>query len=150
MFLNLSNISFIVIKIPIGLILIYIIFSESVLRRISSNSIRKLSTVVEPARSHEEPLQIFRTSESNPANHTKEHLKRFYTIPPDDKHRLFQSGGLRKSFEVDIKTFAECCIMIRQPAFEILSYLRQSDYTKPINKYVICILFNYKFCTSSK
>lgn len=124
--------------------------SETVLRRVSSNSIRKLSTVVEPVRSNEEPLHIFRTSENNPANHTKEHLKRFYTMPPEEKQRLFQSGGFRKSFEVDIKTFAECCIMVRQPALEIISYLRQSDYTKPINKYVICILFKYKFCKSSR
>ncbi|XP_033214723.1 28S ribosomal protein S29, mitochondrial isoform X2 [Belonocnema kinseyi] len=108
-----------------------------VLRRVSSNSIRKLSTVVEPVRFNEEPLQIFRTSESNPANHTKEHLKRFYTIPPEEKQRLFQSGGFKKSFEVDIKTFAECAIMVRQPALEIISYLRQSNYTKPINKYVV-------------
>lgn len=110
---------------------------ELAIRRISRNGIRKLSTVVEPQRSQEDSLQIFRTNEINPVNHTKDHLKRFYTIPPEEKQRLFSHGGFRKRFEDDIQTFAECSIMIRQPAIEIMSYLRQADYTKPVNKYVL-------------
>jgi len=31
--------------------------------------------------------------------------------------------------------------MVREPALEILHYLRTADYTRPAVRYVICILF---------
>ncbi|XP_043468307.1 28S ribosomal protein S29, mitochondrial [Leptopilina heterotoma] len=110
---------------------------ESVIRRISSSAVRKLSNVAEPARLPEEPLPLFRTNECNPVNHTIDHLKRFYTIPPNERKRLFFTNAMPKAFEVNAKTFNECSIMIRRPFLEIISYLHQCDYSRPVNKFVI-------------
>lgn len=111
------------------------------IRRISSNAVRKLSTVAEPVRlPPEEPLQLFRTNECNPINHTADHLKRFYTISPNERQRLFFNNAMPKAFVDDVKTFNECSIMVRRPALEIMSYLHQCDYSRPVNKFVMCIL----------
>lgn len=98
---------------------------------------RKFSTVLNPSRIVEEPLPIFRTSESNPTHHTQEHLNRFYTIPYEDKVSLFSHNCLPKEFSKQIKTFAECSLLVRQPAVEIISYLQNADYTRPANRYIV-------------
>lgn len=38
------------------------------------------------------------------------------------------------------KVFRELGILVRRPAVEIISYLEQTDFTKSINKYILCIL----------
>lgn len=85
----------------------------------------------------DEPLQSFRTIESNPVNHNEQHLHRLYTIPRDVTEILFQENVMPKNFYKQIDTFNECCILVRNPALEIISYLEQTDYNKPINKYVL-------------
>lgn len=100
---------------------------------------RNSSTAAPAIQIQEELPQPFRTKESNPANHTKEHLSRFYTIPQDDVKTIFVHG-IQKIYNTQIKTFNEMSILIREPAIELLTYLKQTDFTKPVNKYVICIL----------
>ncbi|XP_020281550.1 28S ribosomal protein S29, mitochondrial [Pseudomyrmex gracilis] len=110
----------------------------SILRRIQKTHGRKFSTAVE-VNEKEQVSQVcsFRTVENNPANHNADHIARLYTIPPDIQQQVFQYGGLTKAFSEQITTFQECSILVRQPAVEIISYLHQTDYTRPVNKYVL-------------
>lgn len=83
----------------------------------------------------------FRTIENNAVNHKTDHIGKLYTMPENIQRQLFQHGGFPKKFVTQATTFQEYAIMIRQPAVEIISYLSQADYTRPVNKYVLCILF---------
>lgn len=83
----------------------------------------------------------FRTIENNPVNHTTDHLNKLYTMPMEIQQHLFQFGGFPKKFVTQAITFQEYAILVRQPAVEIISYLAQADYSRPVNKYVLCILF---------
>lgn len=85
----------------------------------------------------EKQITSFRTAESNPLKHDHSHAYRYYTIPLEVKKQLFQYGGLPKYFDEQTKTFMETCIMVREPALEILHYLRTADYTRPAVRYVI-------------
>ncbi|XP_012235590.1 small ribosomal subunit protein mS29 [Linepithema humile] len=98
---------------------------------------RTFSTAVQVK--DEQPSQVcsFRTTENNPVKHNVNHLARLYTIPTDIQEQIFLHGGLTRSFMKQVITFQECSILIRQPAVEIISYLHQADYTRPVNKYVL-------------
>jgi hypothetical protein len=63
-------------------------------------------------------------------------------MPLETKKQLFQYGGLPTFFEQQTQTFMETAIMVRDPALEILHYLRTADYSRPAIRYVICILSN--------
>ncbi|XP_058830079.1 small ribosomal subunit protein mS29 [Topomyia yanbarensis] len=82
-------------------------------------------------------LEDFRTGETDPANHNKSHLSRFYTIPVDVRKQIFAYGGLPKTFERQTKTFNENCLMVRQPAVELIGYLKRTDFRKPVNRFVL-------------
>lgn len=82
-------------------------------------------------------LDDFRTHESNPSNHSTQHVGRFYTIDPDVKKQLFTYGGLPKSFALQTKTFTETCLMVREPAVEIINLLKNTDFNKPANRFVL-------------
>lgn len=106
-----------------------------------SNNVRNQSTVTERIQVQpEEPIQTFRTIESDPAKHNRDHLNRFYTVPVNVKNRIFPFTGVPRRFNDHCKTFTETCILVREPAIELISYLQQTDYTRPVNRYVICIL----------
>nr|XP_033321577.1 28S ribosomal protein S29, mitochondrial [Megalopta genalis] len=79
--------------------------------------------------------ETFRTFESDPQNHIETHLGRVYTIPKDIE-KFFQNG-MPNEWKQQIKVFGEFGILVRRPATEIISYLEQTDYSKPINKYVL-------------
>lgn len=89
--------------------------------------IARLSTAAEPTQKTDES---FRTTEDNPLNHTKEHLSKFYRISKDTKKKLFLHGGFPKSFEIHVKTFAEDCLLIREPAIDIINCMKNIDHTK--------------------
>ncbi|XP_067093241.1 28S ribosomal protein S29, mitochondrial [Osmerus mordax] len=88
----------------------------------------------EPEPQHE-PLQVFRTQENDPACHSENHLGQYYTLPPDHPRTLFPHG-LPPRFQLQTKTFTEGCVMVRQPALEVISHLRRADYSKPALRYV--------------
>lgn len=115
-------------------------FADSFLGRIQKTYNRRFSTAVQIK--DEQPNQVcsFRTTENNPVKHNVNHLARLYMIPTDIREQIFQYGGLTRSFMKQVVTFQECSILIRQPAIELISYLNQADYTRPVNKYVLCIL----------
>lgn len=79
----------------------------------------------------------YRTNETNTSSHSKVHDAKFYTIPADVKKQLFGGGGLPKKFEAQVKTFAEACIMVRQPALEVINYIQNTDFSKPVVRYVL-------------
>lgn len=39
-----------------------------------------------------------------------------------------------------VKTFNEACVMVRQPALEVISYMKKADYSQPALRYLFCIL----------
>ncbi|CAG9864945.1 unnamed protein product [Phyllotreta striolata] len=82
-------------------------------------------------------LQKFRTSESNCANHTVDHLGLFYKVPVEDRKHIFTLGGLPKSFDVQTKTFNETCLMIRQPSLDIINCMKNLDFSKPVVRFVL-------------
>lgn len=85
-------------------------------------------------------LSSFRISESNPAEHDANCLNRIYTVPSDITTSLMADMTIELKKQVQV--FRELGILVRRPAVEVISYLEQTDYTKPINKYVLCILLN--------
>ncbi|KAF7401101.1 hypothetical protein HZH68_006921 [Vespula germanica] len=90
-----------------------------------------------PKDTADEQFHNFRTIESNPVNHNEQHLNRIYTIPKETFKTLFQNIGISKGFLTLSTAFNECSILIRNPALEVISYLEQADYNRPINKYVL-------------
>ncbi|XP_073835412.1 mitochondrial ribosomal protein S29 [Musca autumnalis] len=79
----------------------------------------------------------YRTNETNTQAHNKIHEAKFYTIPMETKKQIFGGGGLPKQFDQQVKTFTEACLMVRQPALEIIDYIRNTDFTKPAVRYVL-------------
>lgn len=114
---------------------------DSFLRRIQRTHGHKFGTAVK-VKDEQTGIQVcsFRTTENNPVNHNADHVARLYTVPAETQQQIFQHGGLPPPFKKQITTFQECSLLVRQPAVEIISYLNQADYTKPVNKYVLCIL----------
>lgn len=93
----------------------------------------RFSTLAEPKAALEE----FRTNEQNPSNHTTDHIGKFYSIDVDMKNKLFRFGGLPKTYEKQAKTFNELSLMVRSPAVEIINYIKNTDFSKPINRFVL-------------
>ncbi|XP_014287390.1 small ribosomal subunit protein mS29 isoform X1 [Halyomorpha halys] len=81
--------------------------------------------------------QAKRTNETNPALHKADQIGLFYSINEDDRKRVFSFGGFPKPFMDNVKTFTEASIMIREPALEIIDYLKRADYNKPTIRYVL-------------
>lgn len=82
-----------------------------------------------------EPFTIFRTQESDPAAHSEKQISQYYTLPHEDLQTVFPHG-LPARFRLQVKTFNEGCVMVRQPALEVISYLKRADYSKPALRYV--------------
>ncbi|KAK5640509.1 hypothetical protein RI129_011320 [Pyrocoelia pectoralis] len=85
----------------------------------------------------QERLQSFRSSENNPLNHKDDHIGLFYTITSDVKKQLFLYGGLPKTYQTQLNTFNETCLMIRKPSVDIINCLKQVDYSNPVVRYVV-------------
>uniref|UniRef100_A0A8C8RKB6 Small ribosomal subunit protein mS29 n=1 Tax=Pelusios castaneus TaxID=367368 RepID=A0A8C8RKB6_9SAUR len=84
----------------------------------------------------EKPRAIFRTNESNPANHAEQHYGQFYSIPLEEVKVVFPHG-LPYRFQMQMKTFNETCVMVRKPALELFGYLKSTNFTHPAVRYVI-------------
>ncbi|XP_030640574.1 small ribosomal subunit protein mS29 [Chanos chanos] len=103
----------------------------------SSGSGQQLEAVaVETEQPVRNQLSIFRTAEKDPACHADQHLGQYYTLPPAHLRALFPHG-LPPRFQLQAKTFNEGCIMVRQPAVELISHLKKADYTKPALRYIL-------------
>ncbi|XP_041463926.1 28S ribosomal protein S29, mitochondrial-like [Lytechinus variegatus] len=78
----------------------------------------------------------FRTSESDPLNHTSRHIGQYYTIPLKDVPKVFPIGYSARWHKL-LRPFQEAAIMVRKPAVEIMDLMRQADYTNPPIKYLM-------------
>ncbi|XP_063054261.1 28S ribosomal protein S29, mitochondrial [Engraulis encrasicolus] len=81
-------------------------------------------------------LSFFRTTETDPACHGEVHLGQYYTLPPAHLRNAFPHG-LPYRFQLQMKTFNESCVMVRQPALDIISHLKKTDFTKPAIRYLL-------------
>ncbi|CRL04070.1 CLUMA_CG017183, isoform A [Clunio marinus] len=97
------------------------------------NNYGLFSTVTEP----KVKLEEYRTSENDPRNHTTDHIGKFYRIDEKTKKTVFRYGGITKTYEKQIQTFNEPCVMVRNPAVEIIDYMKNTDFNKPIVRYVL-------------
>lgn len=93
-----------------------------------------LSALIQP---QQDKIDSFRTNETNPLKHNKDHVGKFYKISPDVEQHIFQHGGFPKTYKMHTKSFAETCLMIRQPAIEIISYINSIDLKKPPVRFVL-------------
>lgn len=82
-------------------------------------------------------LESFRTNELSPTNQTTIQLSKFYRQNVNLRKQLFSHGGLPKTYEKQLKTFGESCLMVRQPALELINYIKNSDLSKPTIRYVV-------------
>ncbi|KAJ8354837.1 hypothetical protein SKAU_G00224040 [Synaphobranchus kaupii] len=94
------------------------------------------SAAVEPELPVRSEHAIFRTTEGDPAHHSEQHLGQHYTLPPATVRTLFPQG-LPPRFQLQVKTFNECSVMVREPAVEIISHLKRADYSKPAIRYLL-------------
>uniref|UniRef100_A0A1B6F8W6 Small ribosomal subunit protein mS29 n=2 Tax=Cuerna arida TaxID=1464854 RepID=A0A1B6F8W6_9HEMI len=78
-----------------------------------------------------------RTSQSDPTNHTMDDVGKLYTMPKGVRDKLFPKYVLPLYFEQLCDTFHETNIIVRQPAIELIDYLKRADYNRPIIRYVI-------------
>lgn len=82
------------------------------------------------------PVVDFRTSQSNPSNHTENHIGRLYTIDPALRKTVFHRTAIPKTLNENWKTFVEMSLMIREPAVQVINILNKTDYSKPVNRFV--------------
>lgn len=82
-----------------------------------------------------EPFSIFRTQESDPAYQSEKHIGQYYTLPSAVIPTLFPRG-LPPRYQQQMKTFNEAAMMVRQPALEVISYLKKTDSSKPTQRYL--------------
>lgn len=82
-----------------------------------------------------EPVSVFRTLENDPACQSEKHLGQYYTLPSAHVRTAFPHG-LPWRYREQVKTFNEACIMVRQPALEVISYLKKTDFSKPAQRYL--------------
>lgn len=78
-----------------------------------------------------------RTSLLNPADHTVDHEGFYYSVPQDQYDRNMGSRTFREMFRKDVKTFGECSIMIRSPGLEIINYIKRTNFSIPVVRYVL-------------
>ncbi|XP_049440649.1 28S ribosomal protein S29, mitochondrial [Epinephelus fuscoguttatus] len=85
--------------------------------------------------SEHEPFSVFRTRENDPACQSENHIGQYYTLPSAHVRTLFPQT-LPRRYQQQVKTFNEACMMVRQPALEVISYLKKADYSKPPLRYL--------------
>nr|CAG4646249.1 EOG090X05V1 [Macrothrix elegans] len=79
-----------------------------------------------------------RTNENNPIYHSHQHEGHFYKLQDETKKTLFYYGGLPKSFKDFTNSVNEFCVMIRKPALDIITCLKEhSRLGDPVVKYAL-------------
>lgn len=87
------------------------------------------------AESEPEPFSVFRARENDPACQSEKHFGQYYTLPSAHIPTLFPHG-LPRRFQKQAKTFNEACMMVRPPAVEVISCLKNTDFSKPAVRYL--------------
>lgn len=65
-------------------------------------------------------------------------------MPDEVRRRLFDNYVLPLYYERLINIFNETNIIVREPALELIEYLKRANYDNPVIRYVLCILLNPK------
>lgn len=79
----------------------------------------------------------FRTNETSPAAQSLAHATKFYRLQAQTKRQLFAQGGLPKTYDRQLKTFGESCLMVRRPALELMHHIAAADLRRPTTRYVL-------------
>ncbi|XP_069805389.1 small ribosomal subunit protein mS29 [Dendropsophus ebraccatus] len=82
------------------------------------------------------PRDVLRTSECDPDRHTDAHEGQFYSVPSEKVRAIF-THGLPRRFQLQCSSFGETCIMVRKPALELIHYLRATDFSQPVRRYLL-------------
>ncbi|TNN72952.1 28S ribosomal protein S29, mitochondrial [Liparis tanakae] len=90
---------------------------------------------VQAGESKHEPFSVFRTQENDPVCQSQNQIGQYFTLPSAQIRTLFPHG-LPRRYEQQAKTFNEACVMVRQPALEVISYLKKADYSQPSLRYL--------------
>ncbi|CAB3364438.1 Hypothetical predicted protein [Cloeon dipterum] len=114
---------------------------QEVVKRCSKIVIRASSTVPQmslPSSSeNSNPLPFFRSIQNSPSLHASNNSGQFYTIDPSIKKQLFLYGGIPKTFDELCNTFKETCMMIREPALEIMDYMKSTNFNNAATRYCL-------------
>lgn len=111
--------------------------SFRILRNISTPQHLSIRTLVSVEPLAAAPKVAVRASDDNPVNHTANDIAKLYTIPDDLVKKLFSFRGLPTDFTKYAKIFAEHNILIRNPAIELIDYMKKADYNRPVIRYVL-------------
>ncbi|XP_042346745.1 28S ribosomal protein S29, mitochondrial [Plectropomus leopardus] len=85
--------------------------------------------------SEPQPFSVFRAQENDPACQSENHIGQYYTLPSAHIRTLFPHT-LPWRYQQQVKTFNEACMMVRQPALEVISCLKKADYSQPPVRYL--------------
>lgn len=83
-------------------------------------------------------ISSYRTEVSDPRVHGEEHVGRYYAVPPDVIDGFFQFGGYTEKQRAMMSLLGDHSIMVRKPALEIIDFLKKTDFSRPVNRFVIC------------
>uniref|UniRef100_A0A8C2WJY6 Small ribosomal subunit protein mS29 n=1 Tax=Cyclopterus lumpus TaxID=8103 RepID=A0A8C2WJY6_CYCLU len=72
---------------------------------------------------------------SSKACQSQKQIGQYFTVPSAHIRTLFPHG-LPRRYQQQVKTFNEACVMVRQPALEVISYLKKADYSQPSLRYL--------------
>ncbi|XP_069137702.1 small ribosomal subunit protein mS29-like [Argopecten irradians] len=85
---------------------------------------------------HGDTLLGYKTTESDPTNHTMDHEGVYYTINPEDQ-KLYFPNLINPMIKEQANAFGELPLMIRKPALEIINVMKNSNYNCPLPKFII-------------
>ena len=133
------------VRVTCGLSRLY----PSICSKNAYQTLLKLSTAREPyidvtycsnsqqlRRSSGEIRPIFKTSELDPGKHTLHNEGLFYSIP-EQEYTQYVERAARPMFNNLTKAFNERCLMVRQPALEIIENLKVLNYNMPVVRHVL-------------
>ncbi|KAK6630123.1 hypothetical protein RUM44_005674 [Polyplax serrata] len=82
-------------------------------------------------------LQLMFTFDTTQVHHTKNDVGLFYTPSKELWFDVLFKGLFKYNYREECTTFQEVPVLIREPALEIMNYLKNADYSAPINKYLL-------------
>lgn len=117
-------------------------FANSIMKRFSSiDALSANSSLIEEQHHRLQLPNTFRSASNNPADHTAEDIGLFYTIPKEEfevfSPKTIKSKAFQKRCLEEFHAFNESSIMIRQPSLEIINYMKHTDYSLPVQRYLI-------------
>jgi len=126
--------------------------SQQLIRRLNAQSIAAFRFCSSTAASPEEDAQKFhRTDEMFARNHNQFQVGKFFTVDPkiidtygpeqtrtDDKskHLIVNYFAPREWTERN-EAFGESCLMVRNPALEVINCIKHTDFQQPAIRYVL-------------